>query len=87
MLAESRRLFLAAVNIIGIRESAILSLVMAAAALVVDMVVIGVTLISLGPPEWDALTRHLRYAESLSWRDVLGRIFRGVAGVFWAGKY
>ncbi len=43
---------LAAVNIIGIRESAILSLYMAAAALVVDIVVIGVTMFFIGPPEW-----------------------------------
>ena len=64
-------LFLAAVNIIGIRESAILSLVMAGAALVVDIVVIGVTLISIGPPEWEVLTQHLRQAESLSWRTFL----------------
>ena len=59
-------LFLATVNIIGIRESAMLSLTMAAAALIVDFVVIGVTFISIGPPEWALLTQHLQYAEELS---------------------
>ena len=43
---------LATVNIIGIRESAILSLYMAVAALAVDLVVIGVTMFYIGPPEW-----------------------------------
>ncbi|MGE0820886.1 MAG: APC family permease [Candidatus Binatia bacterium] len=45
--------FLATVNIIGIRESAILSLNMALAALVVDLIVISVTMFFIGPPEWD----------------------------------
>ena len=58
-------LFLAIVNTIGIRESAILSLTMAAAALLVDFVVIGATLISIGPPEWDSLTQHVRAAEDI----------------------
>ena len=59
-------LYLAIVNTIGIRESAILSLAMAAAALLVDFVVIGATLISIGPPEWDSLTQHVRAAEDTS---------------------
>ena len=64
-------LFLTTVNIIGIRESAMLSLTMAAAALVVDFVVIGVTCISIGPPEWELLTQHIQNAENLSLRTFL----------------
>ena len=59
-------LFLATVNIIGIRESALLSLTMAAAALVVDFVVIGVTLVAIGPPEWTLLGQHFQHAQNLS---------------------
>ena len=51
---------LAVVNIIGIRESAVLSLFMACAALIVDLVVIGVTLAFIGPPEWSTILRHLQ---------------------------
>ena len=64
-------LFLATVNVVGIRESAMLSLTMAVAALVVDLVVIGVTFISIGPPEWAVLTQHLHYAEDLSLQTFL----------------
>jgi amino acid transporter/nucleotide-binding universal stress UspA family protein len=59
-------LFLATVNIIGIRESAILSLTMAASAFVVDLVVIGVTFVSIGPPEWNTIAGHLQLAEDMS---------------------
>jgi amino acid transporter/nucleotide-binding universal stress UspA family protein len=52
--------FLAIVNIIGIRESALLSLFMACAALAVNLVVIGVTLAFIGPPEWSTILRHLQ---------------------------
>jgi len=43
LLSTGALLLLAVVNIIGIRESALLALFMACAALVVDLVVIGVT--------------------------------------------
>jgi amino acid transporter len=48
--------FLTTINIIGIRESAMLSLTIAVCALVVDLIVIGVTMVSIGPPQWDILT-------------------------------
>jgi len=50
---------LTTINIIGIRESAMISLTMAVAALIVDLVVIGVTIVFIGPPQWDQVWRHL----------------------------
>jgi amino acid transporter len=43
---------LAVLNVVGIRESARLSLIMGAAALVVNLVLIAITLIGVGPSEW-----------------------------------
>lgn len=57
--------FLTTINIIGIRESAMLSLTMALAALLVDLVVIGVTLVSIGPPQWDTLMRHIQLSNEV----------------------
>lgn len=57
--------FLATINIIGIRESAILSLIMAASALLVDLVVIGVTLASIGPPQWETIAQHLQLGHEI----------------------
>ncbi len=59
-------LLLAAVNLIGIRESAILSLAMATAALLVDLVVIGVTWWQIGPPHWETIGAHLSVTTELS---------------------
>lgn len=59
-------LFLAAINLVGIRESAIISLAMAGAALVVDLVVVGVTSWNIGPPHWDLLIHHLSLGSSLT---------------------
>jgi amino acid transporter len=58
--------FLAIVNIIGIRESAMLSLFMACAALLVNLVVIGFTLAYIGPPEWQAIVSHLQFGDKLT---------------------
>jgi amino acid transporter len=58
--------FLALVNIIGIRESAMLSLFMACAALAVNLVVIGVTLAYIGPPERQALVSYLQFGDKLT---------------------
>lgn len=38
---------------------------------VVDLVVIGVTLVSIGPPEWALLTQHLQQVEELSFHTFL----------------
>lgn len=64
-------IFLATINIIGIRESALLSLTMAVAALLVDLVVIGVTMVSIGPPEWEAVLRHMTLGQEVSWYTFL----------------
>ena len=58
--------FLAVVNIVGIRESAMLSLFMACAALVVNLVVIGFTLAHIGPPEWQSIVSHLQFGDQLT---------------------
>jgi amino acid transporter/nucleotide-binding universal stress UspA family protein len=71
LLAGGALVFLAMVNVIGIRESAVLSLFMACAALVVNLVVIGVTLIYIGPPEWSTIVRHLRPEHPLPWSVLL----------------
>ncbi|MCS6924415.1 MAG: APC family permease [Candidatus Binatia bacterium] len=64
-------IFLATINIIGIRESALLSLTMAVAALLVDLVVIGVTVVSIGPPEWETILRHVTLGQEVSWYTFL----------------
>lgn len=56
---------LATINIVGIRESAVLSLTMAVSALVVDFLVISVTMASLGPPEWSTIFRHLQLSSEI----------------------
>lgn len=60
LLSTGALVLLAVVNIIGIRESAVLALFMACAALVVNLVVIGVTLIHIGLPEWHTILHHIR---------------------------
>jgi amino acid transporter/nucleotide-binding universal stress UspA family protein len=60
LLSSSALFFLALVNTIGIRESAVLSLFMACAALLVNLMVVGVTLVFIGPPEWSTILRHLQ---------------------------
>lgn len=57
---------LAAINIVGIRESAILSLIMAGCALTVDLLVIGVTWWRIGPPQWQAIAEHLSLHATLT---------------------
>jgi len=58
-------LLLAVVNFIGIRESAALSLVMAAAAIVVNLIVVVVTLFSAPDFHWPALQQNLALAKDL----------------------
>ena len=66
LLSTIALLFLAVVNVVGIRESAMLSLVMAIAALVIDLMVIGITLVFIGPSEWKTITAHLQLGQGLS---------------------
>lgn len=65
-LSVGALLFLAAINLIGIRESAIISLVMAVAALAVDVVVVSVTCWHIGPPHWEMIWHHLTLGSSLT---------------------
>lgn len=65
-LSVAALLFLAAINLIGIRESAIISLFMAIAALTVDLLVLGVTWWHIGPPDWQLVFDHLRLGSALT---------------------
>jgi amino acid transporter/nucleotide-binding universal stress UspA family protein len=62
---------LAALNIIGIRESATVSLVMACAAFAVDLVVIGTALISMDASHWRTIVTHLGTGKALSAHELL----------------
>lgn len=64
-------MLLAGLNIIGIRESAMVSLWMAIAALSIDLWVILCTLWHLGPTELAKILATLRQTEGLTWRSGL----------------
>ena len=57
---------LALLNIIGIRESATVSLVMACSAFLVDIVVIGVAFSSMNNAQWQAVFKHLGTGRGIS---------------------
>lgn len=57
---------LAWINIVGIRESAMVALAMAVSAFVVDIVVLAVTGWHIGPVEWGAVVAHLNLGSSIS---------------------
>ena len=71
MLSVGALTVLALVNVIGIRESALLALWMAAAALAVNLLVIGVTVASIGLPEWRTILQHVRPAQPVPWSVLL----------------
>lgn len=62
---------LAALNIVGIRESAVVALVMAICAFVMDLVVIGASVIYMSADQWADLFRHLSAGRDLSVRELL----------------
>ncbi len=62
---------LAALNIVGIRESASVSLVMACAAFVVNLIVAGAAVITMDAAQWDAVIRSLGTGKGLSHYDLL----------------
>ena len=64
-------LLLAILNIIGIRESATVALVMASCALFVDFLVIGSSLSQLSVAQWKDLIRHVSADKELSSYDLL----------------
>ena len=59
LLACSGVILLAILNIIGIRESAAVALVMAVSAFLVDLIVIGWTAYHMNPSQWQAFFHHL----------------------------
>jgi amino acid transporter len=65
-LSVAALLLLAIVNTIGIRESAMLSLVMAACALVVDVVVIVAALLRFDHLKWTALRENLELVKTVT---------------------
>ncbi len=73
-------LFLAIVNIIGIRESATLSLYMAVIALTVNFVVIVVTALHFRPEQWTLLVDQAKQVRNLDLRSGLA----GFAGAWLA---
>lgn len=62
---------LAALNIIGIRESATVSLIMAAAAFVMDLVVIGMAFVRMNASQWQTVLNHLGMGKGISSYDLL----------------
>lgn len=66
LLTVGTLVLLAVVNIIGIRESATLSLVIAVAALVTNLLVVGTFVVQSTPEQWSALGTTLSQARSMS---------------------
>ncbi|MPZ78409.1 MAG: amino acid permease [Deltaproteobacteria bacterium] len=62
---------LAALNIVGIRESATVALVMACASFLVNLVVIGVAFIDMDASQWHAVVSKLGTGKNLSTYDLL----------------
>ncbi|MGH7772304.1 MAG: APC family permease [Candidatus Binatia bacterium] len=71
LLACGGVMVLAILNIIGIRESATVALVMAISALVVDLIVIGSSLRHMSASQWEEIFRHLSTGRDLSAYDLL----------------
>src|SRR3989338_5870447 len=71
LLACGGVMALAVLNVIGIRESAMVALVMAISALLVDLIVIGSSLRHMSASEWTDLFRHLGTGKNLSTYDLL----------------
>ena len=62
---------LAALNIIGIRESATVALLMALAAFAVNLVVIGAAFVSMDAAQWHAVVNHLSVGREASSYDLV----------------
>lgn len=71
ILTIASLVLLAVINIIGIRESAMLALVMAAAAFVINLVLILVVMMRSEPHHWQEIGRRLFSGEGLSTRNML----------------
>lgn len=70
-LACSGVLVLAILNIIGIRESATVALIMAVSALAVDLIVIGSSLLHMSTAQWEEVLRHLGAQRGISSYELL----------------
>jgi len=62
---------LAALNVIGIRESATVSLAMACAALAVDLIVIGAAFWSMDAQQWQTVMNHLSKGSEINTSELL----------------
>jgi amino acid transporter/nucleotide-binding universal stress UspA family protein len=62
---------LAALNVIGIRESATVSLAMACAAFLVDLIVIGAAFWTMNAEQWQTVIRHLSMGSEVSSSELL----------------
>ncbi len=71
LLAAVGLLGLAAVNVIGIRESATLSLIMACAALTTDLIVAAVVLVQLDGESWSRLLGSFSGVGELGWKELV----------------
>src|SRR3990167_9311663 len=71
LLACGGVVVLAILNVIGIRESAIVALVMAISALLVDLIVIGSSLRHMNASQWADIFRHLGTGRELHSYDLL----------------
>lgn len=64
-------IFLAAINIVGIRESAAIALVMASLALVTNLVVIGFSIFDMSSLQWQTALDSIRPGGEMSLHDML----------------
>jgi amino acid transporter/nucleotide-binding universal stress UspA family protein len=62
---------LAALNIIGIRESATVALVMACGAFIVDIAVAGTALAVMDSSQWKTVIAHFQTARTVGWHELL----------------
>jgi amino acid transporter/nucleotide-binding universal stress UspA family protein len=62
---------LAVLNIIGIRESATVSLVMASSAFLVNLLVIGIAVVSMDASQWQMVISHLGTGKNISSYELL----------------
>ena len=62
---------LAALNIIGIRESAAVALVMAGASFIVNLLVIGTAMLNMNPSEWHTVLARLGTGPQISFYELL----------------
>ena len=70
-IAVAALVVLATINVIGIRESAVISLLMAGAALAIDLFVIGLVVVKATPEQWRQLADTISHTHGLTARTTL----------------